>query len=61
MRGFDPVTGISVTATDPNQAMLAELREHVPPTVVTIHSSFEDLALPAAYDMVFAAASLPVH
>lgn len=50
--------GIAVTATDPDQAMLAELREHVPPTVVTVRASFEDLPLTSAYDLVFAAASL---
>lgn len=50
--------GIAVTATDPDQAMLAELREHVPPTVVTIQTSFEDLPITPAYDLVFAAASL---
>ncbi len=50
--------GIAVTATDPDPAMLAELHEHVPPTVVTIRTSFEDLPLTSAYDLVFAAASL---
>lgn len=38
--------------------MLAELREHVPQTVVTVQASFEDLLLTPAYDLVFAAASL---
>lgn len=50
--------GIAVTATDPDPAMLAELREHVPQTVVTVQASFEDLPLTPAYDLVFAAASL---
>lgn len=50
--------GIAVTATDPDQAMLAELRAHVPPTVVTVQASFEDLPLTSDYDLVFAAAAL---
>jgi SAM-dependent methyltransferase len=49
--------GVAVTATDPDPAMLTELRRHVPPTVVTIQAAFEDLP-PADYDLVFAAASL---
>jgi SAM-dependent methyltransferase len=50
--------GIAVTATDPDPAMLAELRRHVPPTVSTVRSSFEDLPLASTYDLVLAAASL---
>jgi SAM-dependent methyltransferase len=50
--------GLIVTATDPDPAMLAELRTHVPDTVVTIQSAFEDLPLTSTYDLVFAAASL---
>ncbi len=50
--------GIAVTATDPDAAMLAELRKHVPATVATVPSAFEDLPLTATYDLVFAAASL---
>ena len=50
--------GIAVTATDPDPAMLAELIKHVPPTVVTMQSSFEDLPLTQSYDLVFAAAAL---
>ncbi len=47
-----------MTATEPDPAMLAELRERVPATVVTVQASFEDLPLNPAYDLVFAAASL---
>jgi SAM-dependent methyltransferase len=50
--------GIAVTATDPDAAMLAELRRHVPATVATIQASFEDLPLVRSYDLVMAAASL---
>ena len=50
--------GIAVTATDPDADMLAELRRHVPESVVTIQGAFEDLPVTAAYDLVFAAASL---
>jgi SAM-dependent methyltransferase len=50
--------GIVVTATDPDAAMLAELRRHVPPTVSTVQATFEDLPLTHTYDLVFAAAAL---
>lgn len=50
--------GIAVTATDPDPDMLAELRLHVPGTVVTVCAAFEDLPLTPRYDLVFAAASL---
>ena len=50
--------GIAVTATDPDPAMLAELRRHVPPSVVTVAAAFEDLPSHADYDLVFAAAAL---
>jgi SAM-dependent methyltransferase len=50
--------GIAVTATDPDPAMLAELRKHVPDTVRTVPAAFEDLPLTPGYDLVFAAASL---
>lgn len=50
--------GIAVTATDPDPAMLAELRKHVPETVSAVRASFEELPLTAVYDLVFAAASL---
>lgn len=50
--------GIAVTATDPDPAMLVELRKHVPDTVGTVPAAFEDLPLTPVYDLVFAAASL---
>ena len=50
--------GIAVTATDPDPAMLTELRKHVPGTVETLQAAFEDLPLSPVYDLVFAAASL---
>jgi SAM-dependent methyltransferase len=50
--------GIAVTATEPDPAMLAELRRHVPETVSTVQARFEELPLTATYDLVFAAASL---
>ena len=57
--------GVAVTASEPDPAMLAELRKHVPGTVTTVQAAFEDLLLGQAYDLVFAAASLhwtnPVH
>ncbi len=49
--------GIAVTATDPDAAMLAELRRHVPESVQTVRGAFEELPLTATYDLVFAAAS----
>ena len=50
--------GVAVTATEPDPAMLAELRRHVPETVRTVQSTFEELEAHATYDLVFAAASL---
>ena len=50
--------GIAVTATDPDPSMLDELRRHVPATVATVQAAFEHLTFPAAFDLVFAAASL---
>ena len=50
--------GIAVTATDPDAAMLAELRTHVPSSVVTVRASLEELSLTTAYDLVFVAAAL---
>src|SRR3954469_24874393 len=35
--------GVTVTATDPDAAMLTELRRHVPTGVTTVLSAFEDL------------------
>lgn len=50
--------GIAVTATDPDRAMLSELRQHAPATVTTVQAAFEDLPPTPAYDLVFAAASM---
>ena len=50
--------GIAVTATEPDAAMLAELRRHVPATVTPVLAAFEDLPLTATYDLVLAAAAL---
>lgn len=50
--------GVDVTATDPDGAMLGELRRHVPDGVVTMQASLEDLAPTGRFDLVFAAASL---
>lgn len=49
---------IAITATDPDAAMLAELRRHVPPTVAIVQAAFEDLPGTHTYDLVFAAAAL---
>lgn len=50
--------GIAVTATEPDAAMLAELRKHVPADVTTLQAAFEDLPLDSSYDLVYAAAAL---
>ncbi|GAB3118862.1 class I SAM-dependent methyltransferase [Streptomyces calidiresistens] len=50
--------GIAVTATDPDPAMLTELRGHVPPDVRTERAAFEDLRSDEKYGLVYAAASL---
>ena len=50
--------GIAVTATDPDAAMLAELRRHVPAKVEVVQASFEELSLDRTYDLVLAAAAL---
>lgn len=50
--------GFTVTATEPDAAMLAELRRYVPPSVIPCESAFEDLSTTATYDLVLAAASL---
>ena len=49
--------GIAVKATEPDRAMLDELRKHVPDSVVTICATFEEVP-PGTYDLVVAAASL---
>ncbi|MFD4124832.1 class I SAM-dependent methyltransferase [Streptomyces globisporus] len=48
----------AVTAIDPDAAMLAELRTHVPAGVRTEQAAFEDLRLEETYGLVYAAASL---
>ncbi|MEV0567577.1 class I SAM-dependent methyltransferase [Dactylosporangium sp. NPDC050588] len=50
--------GVTVTATDPDPAMLAELRRHVPADVRTVQAAFEDLPLDSRHDLVFAGAAL---
>ncbi|THA62988.1 class I SAM-dependent methyltransferase [Streptomyces sp. A0642] len=50
--------GISVTATEPDAAMLAELRKHVPTDVTTVRAAFEDLRPGETYGLVYAAAAL---
>lgn len=50
--------GIAVTATDPDAAMLDEMRKHVPASVDSVQGALEDLSLTSTYDLVFAAASL---
>ncbi|MCW2570079.1 MAG: methyltransferase [Frankiales bacterium] len=50
--------GITVTATEPDAAMLAELRRHVPASVTAVQSALEDLPVHRTYDCVYAAASL---
>jgi len=49
---------VAVTATDPDGAMLADLRQHVPATVTTVQSAFEDLPASGRYDLVYVAAAL---
>ena len=49
--------GIAVTATEPDPAMLAELRKHVPASVTPVTGAFEDLET-GDYDLVYAAAAL---
>ncbi|SCL58763.1 Methyltransferase domain-containing protein [Micromonospora eburnea] len=50
--------GVTVTATDPDGAMLAELRKHVPADVRTVRAAFEDLRPGERYGLVYAAAAL---
>jgi SAM-dependent methyltransferase len=50
--------GITVTATEPDAAMLGELRKHVPADVITVQAAFEDLRLTKTYGLVFTAAAL---
>ncbi|GAA5155765.1 class I SAM-dependent methyltransferase [Nocardioides marinquilinus] len=50
--------GVRVTATEPDAAMLAELRRHVPPSVTPVRASLETLATDERFDLVHAAAAL---
>ena len=50
--------GITVTATEPDGAMLTELRKHVPANVTTVQATFEDLRPGGRYGLVYAAAAL---
>src|ERR1700758_4155626 len=50
--------GVRVTATEPDGAMLAELRKHVPTNVRTVQAAFEDLRSGQSYGLVYAAAAL---
>ncbi|MYW90308.1 class I SAM-dependent methyltransferase [Amycolatopsis rubida] len=50
--------GIAVTATDPDPAMLAELRKHLPAGVETRRGALEDLRPDRRYGLVYSAAAL---
>lgn len=50
--------GITITATEPDPAMLAEFRKHVPADVITVQAAFEDLRLTETFGLVFTAAAL---
>ncbi|MCM2416192.1 class I SAM-dependent methyltransferase [Streptomyces sp. RKAG290] len=50
--------GVAVTATEPDGAMLAELRKHVPTSVRTVQAAFDDLRPGERYGLVYAAAAL---
>ncbi|HKA68446.1 MAG TPA: class I SAM-dependent methyltransferase [Actinomycetes bacterium] len=49
---------VTVTATEPDPGMLAELRKHVPANVKTVQAAFEDLRSGQRYRLVYAAAAL---
>jgi SAM-dependent methyltransferase len=49
---------VRLTATEPDGAMLAELRKHVPANVTTVQAAFEDLRPGENYGLVYAAAAL---
>jgi SAM-dependent methyltransferase len=55
---FFAAHGLQITATEPDAAMLGELRKHVPGGVRCVQAAFEVLPLDAAYDLVYAAAAL---
>jgi len=50
--------GVKVTATEPDVAMLVELRNAVPANVSTVQAAFEDLESGGTYGLVYAAAVL---
>ncbi|MFF1908568.1 class I SAM-dependent methyltransferase [Kitasatospora sp. NPDC058218] len=50
--------GVRVLATEPDGAMLAELRRHVPTDVATVRAAFEDVRPGERYALVYAAAAL---
>jgi SAM-dependent methyltransferase len=50
--------GVAITATEPDEAMLAELRKHVAANVTTVRAAFEDLRPGDTYGLVYAAAAL---
>lgn len=50
--------GVRVTATDPDESMLAELRKQRLANVETVRAAFEDLPPGDSYGLVYAAASL---
>jgi SAM-dependent methyltransferase len=50
--------GVRVTATEPDGAMLTELRQHVPANVKVVQAAFEDLRPGGSYGLVYAAAAL---
>jgi trans-aconitate methyltransferase len=50
--------GVTVTATEPDGAMLAELRKHVPANVKTVQAAFEDVRPAETYGLAYAAAAL---
>ena len=49
--------GIEVTATEPDEAMLVELRKRLP-GVQTVRAAFEDLTPTAGFELVYSAAAL---
>ena len=49
--------GVMVTASEPDRAMLDELRKQVP-NVTTLQAAFEDLALDERFGLVYSAAAL---
>ncbi|MFF4168094.1 class I SAM-dependent methyltransferase [Streptomyces sp. NPDC001741] len=50
--------GVTVTATEPDAAMLAKLNKTAPPNVTAVRAAFEDLRPGETYGLVYAAAAL---